>query len=336
MLILSARLWLNIHPFMDHAIGIDVGKNEMVACIRSSNGLAEQTVAFPNTMVGLKRFVRQITGQAIGKETPILLESTGPYHWKSAHHLAQELWNVRIVNPILTKRMARHSIRKRKTDKVDASHLAFLASQGYGYAFVETEVMAYRKALARHYWKLRYVLTNCRNHEKYLREHRDITGYKVSPVIERQCEKVKAKIVSEFSKGNDLRYLDSIPGITPLLGATLLAELQPLSRFERMEQLIAFAGLDPQIKQSGGKPATYSKLSKRGSPLLRKVLYCAAFGSFQRKPFNHYYQAYKARGLHHTAILCIMQRKILRIAVTLLKRREEFKEEKLGIVDKIS
>ena len=319
---------------MEYAIGIDVGKNEMVACIRSSNGLAEQTIAFPNTILGLKRFMRQITKQAVPKETPILLESTGPYHWQSAHLLAEQSWNVRVVNPILTKRMARHSIRKRKTDKVDASHIAFLASQGYGYSFVETKAMAYRKALVRHYWKLKYMLTNSRNHEKYLKEHRAIAAYTISGFIERQCKRLKSKIIDEFSPGNDLRYLDSIPGVTPLLGATILAELAPLSRFESTEQLIAYAGLDPQIKQSGGKPATYSKLSKRGSPLLRKVLYCAAFGSFQRKPFNHYYQAYKARGLHHIAILCILERKILRIAVTLLKRREEFKEEKLGIVDK--
>jgi len=98
----------------------------------------------------------------------------------------------------------------------------------------------------------------------------------------KRCEKLKKEIVQEWSHGNDVKYLDSIPGITPFLAATILAELLPLERFQRINQIIAFAGLDPSVKQTGGKRGTHGPISKRGSPTLREALFLAAFGSFSK------------------------------------------------------
>lgn len=318
---------------MNKAIGIDVGRKELVACIRSSNGLTEPPVSFPNSSIGLKQFLHHLEQNRIVSDEPILLESTGPYHWQAAYTLTQEGYLAKVVNPLHTKQIIRHSIRKRKTDKVDAGHLAFLASQGYGYPFRETSEGVYQKALVRHYWKLRATATSHIMHERYLKEFRGLSRLGISSLVVKRCEKVKKEIIKEFNKGNDLRYLDSIPGITPFLGATLLAELTPLDRFTRLEQIVAYAGLDPSVKQSGGKPARFGRISKRGSPVLRQALFLAAFGCFSKQPFIRIYQRYKGRGLHHNTILCIIARKILRIAVTLLKKRETFKEQHIGPVE---
>lgn len=312
---------------MNYSIGIDVGKKEMVACVRRSDGVTKPSISLSNNSAGLKKFLHQIDNH--GKETPILFESTGPYHWQWARELSRAGWNARVVNPILTKKVTRLSIRKRKTDKVDAEHLAFLAGQGYGYSFQETERSAYVKGLTRHYWKLKAILTNCTLHEQYLESYRGISRFKIRNRIKTVCDRLRGEIIQECNQGNDLRYLDSIPGVTPILAATILAELYPLSRFDRIEQIIAYAGLDPAVKQSGGKPAKYSAVSKRGSPTFRKVLFFAAFGAFTRPPFKTHYDGYKKRGLHHTAVLCILARKILRIAIALLKKREVFKEQYL-------
>jgi transposase len=317
-----------------HSIGIDVGKRELVACIRcSQSGIGEPPAAFPNSSIGLKKFIVHLKRHGIGQETPILLESTGPYHWHAARTLADSGYFAKVANPLHTKHIARHSVRKRKTDKVDAAQLAFLASQGYGYPFVETEEMAYRKALVRHYWKLWDTARTHIAHERYLEEHRSITRFAVSPLLLKRCETLKKEIVVTFSTGNDLKYLDSIPGVSPFLGAALLAELAPLHRFTNLRQVIAFAGLDPSVKQSGGGAARHGKLSKRGSPRLRQVLYMAAFGSFAKGPFRSLYDNYKGRGIHHTAVLCILGRKILRIAVALLKKRRVFDESYLKVVE---
>lgn len=315
------------------SIGIDVGKMELVACIRDSNGKLAMPAPFPNSSVGLKKFVVYLKEKNISTDDPILLESTGPYHWRACRTLADQGYFVKVVNPLHTKQMARFSIRKRKTDKVDSTHLAFLASQDYGYRFVETEEMAKKKAMVRHYWKLRAFATRNILHERYLKEHRDFNDHSVSDFLIKKCEKMKKQITQEWNQGNDVKYLDSIPGISPFLAATILSELLPLERFQKIDQIIAFSGLDPSVRQTGGTKGTHGPLSKRGSPLLRYTLFLAAFGSFQREPMKSLYVRYKARGLHHNTILCILARKILRIAVSLLKKRRVFDEEKFLSVE---
>src|SRR3989338_2815438 len=240
------------------------------------------------------------------------------------------------TNPLHTKQIARLSIRKRKTDKVDSQNLAFLASQNYGYRFVETEDMARKKALIRHYWKLRQSATDHLRHSQYLKNYRGIKDESVTKFMVKRCEALKKEIVKDWSKGNDIKYLDSIPGITPFLGATILSELLPLERFKTIDQIVAFSGLDPSIKQTGGKAGHHGKISKRGSPTLREALFLAAFGSFQWEPMKSIYVRYKARGLHHNTILCILGRKILRIAVSLLKKRRVFDPSKFSTTDDLT
>ncbi len=314
-----------------HSVGIDVGKHELVACIRCSDGITEQPAAFPNSSIGLNKFVVYLKKHAVAPDEPILLESTGPYHWQAARTLTDKGFFVKVANPIHTKQIARLSIRKRKTDKVDAANLAFLASQNYGYQFVETKDLVKKKAVIRHYWKLRATATNLLVHEKYLKEYRDLNPTSISDMIVKQCKILKKQIAKDWDKGNDVKYLDSIPGITPFLAATLLVELTPLSRFQKMDQIIAYAGLDPSVKQTGGKSGKHGAISKRGSSTLRGALFLAAFGSFQREPMKSLYWRYRERGLHHNAILCILGRKILRISVALLKKRRMFDQKFLSV-----
>src|SRR3990167_1522406 len=228
------------------------------------------------------------------------------------------------------------SFRKRKTDKVDSQNLAFLASQNYGYRFIETEAMAKSKAMVRHYWKLRQSATDHLRHDRYMKEYRGINDESVSKFMIKRCEVLKKIIVKEWSKGNDVKYLVSIPGITPFLAATILAELLPLERFKTIDQIVAFSGLDPSVKQTGGKAGHHGHISKRGSPTLREALFLAAFGSFQHDPMKSIYVRYKARGLHHNTILCILGRKILRIAISLLKKRRVFDASKLSTDDDLT
>ncbi len=308
------------------SVGIDVGKETLITCCRSSDGLIDETLSFPNNNSGIKKLIRKLGAD---NDVAILLESTGPYHWQAAKQLSEVYDNVRVVNPILSNRMIRQSVRKRKTDKVDASHLAFMANEGYGYIFQETDAMATNKALVRHYWTLRMVATNLTRHENYLINYRHLRLPSIAKVILNQCHSLEERILVRFNQGNDLKYLDSIPGVTPLLAASILSELGNIKRFNKIKQIVAYAGLDPSVKQTGNKGNSYSKLSKRGSPVLRMMLFFAAFGCFSRPPFKKLYDQQKTKGLHHHAVLCILARKILRIAVTLLKKREIFNERYL-------
>jgi transposase len=80
------------------------------------------------------------------------------------------------------------------------------------------------------------------------------------------------------------QHLTDIKGIGPVLAASLLAEIGDVSRFPRLESLVAYAGIDPTVFSSGEFSATESHMSKRGSPHLRRALWLAAISASQSNP----------------------------------------------------
>ena len=64
----------------------------------------------------------------------------------------------------------------------------------------------------------------------------------------------------------------SIPGIGPITGSVILGKICDITRFENAEKLVAFAGIDPVIKESG-KQRSQRSISKRGDSALRSAIY---------------------------------------------------------------
>lgn len=62
-------------------------------------------------------------------------------------------------------------------------------------------------------------------------------------------------------------------GVGESLGPQLMAEIGDIRRFAGKQSLVAFAGVDPMVNQSGAKESKSNKSSKRGSPYLRKTLF---------------------------------------------------------------
>jgi transposase len=114
--------------------------------------------------------------------------------------------------------------------------------------------------------------------------------------------------------------LQTVPGFGPKTVVVLRAELGDVARFARSAQVVAYAGLDLVVKQSG-KWRGQCKLSKRGSGELRRVLYMAALRSLTvpASPFRAYYQGLVQRGLTKMSALVAVMRKMLLIAYRLLK-----------------
>lgn len=81
-----------------------------------------------------------------------------------------------------------------------------------------------------------------------------------------------------------------IPKFGLMTVAVLRAERGDLDRFARMDQVVAYVGLDLEVKQSG-KYTGQTKLSKRGSGRVRRILYLAALRSIwlEGSPFGAYY-----------------------------------------------
>jgi transposase len=113
--------------------------------------------------------------------------------------------------------------------------------------------------------------------------------------------------------------------------AVLRAELGDVARFRRTDQAIAYGGLDVEIKESG-KWKGKAKLSKRGSGLLRRVLYLAALRSTHTEgsAFGAYYHRLVERGLKKGSALMAVMRKMLAVAVHLLKHQEDYDPSKVS------
>ena len=111
------------------------------------------------------------------------------------------------------------------------------------------------------------------------------------------------KQVTEFIKKSD-NVLVSIPGISYMTAAIILSEIGDINRFNNPSQVLAFAGLDPSVKQSGNFNASSTRMSKRGSPLLRYALILAANNVRKNtKTFNDYYNTKISQGkLHYNAL----------------------------------
>lgn len=126
--------------------------------------------------------------------------------------------------------------------------------------------------------------------------------------------------------------LTSIPGISHVTAATILAEIGDFGRFgpkDTAEKLVALAGIDPRIKESGifkGK----SKMSKRGSPYLRRTLRQAAFVAAltSREPmFAVIYERQKERGKHHEVALSHVAHKLVHVLAALLKKQRPYRAD---------
>lgn len=125
--------------------------------------------------------------------------------------------------------------------------------------------------------------------------------------------------------------IKQIPGIGTITGPMIVAEFGELSRFHGgYKKLLAFAGLDPRIRQSGrwnGKV----KMSKRGSPALRTALFQAAsMGRLHNTHLKEIYNVHRhTKGKHHNVAVSHVARKIVQIVWATCRNNQPFDPTKI-------
>lgn len=128
-----------------------------------------------------------------------------------------------------------------------------------------------------------------------------------------------------------LELLQSIPGIGLLTAATILAEVGDFSAFSKPGKLVAYFGVDPSVMQSGEFIGTRNKMSKRGSRLLRRVLFTVALANIRtkrdKKPCNpvmmEFYKR-KCQSKPKKVALGAVMRKLVCIIFAVLRDRKPF------------
>ena len=118
----------------------------------------------------------------------------------------------------------------------------------------------------------------------------------------------------------------SIPGIGTWLGAIIISEIGDISRFSSATKLLAFAGLDPSVRQSGNFNATNTKISKRGSKHLRYAIhYAAELIIWNDDTFYQYYTTKLAQGKSYLNAIGHVAHKLTRVIFKLLTTNTTFK-----------
>ena len=142
-------------------------------------------------------------------------------------------------------------------------------------------------------------------------------------LIESQIKDIE-KQVCDFIKKND-NVITSIPGISFMTAAIIISEIGDINRFNNPHQVLAFTGLDPSVKQSGNFNASSTRMSKRGSPLLRYALILAANNvRLHTKTFNDYYNTKKSQGKSHYNALGHCAGKLIRVIFYMLTNNVTF------------
>lgn len=125
-----------------------------------------------------------------------------------------------------------------------------------------------------------------------------------------------ARLLSGFDT-----QLTTITGIGPTLAAVILSEIGgDIRRFSSPAKLAAYAGVDPTVKQSGDFSGTRMKMSKRGSPYLRRAIWLASTVAAFKDPAIHaLYERKRAEGKDHMTVIGHICRKMISVIFAVLR-----------------
>ncbi len=149
---------------------------------------------------------------------------------------------------------------------------------------------------------------------------------------QQNLEQLQGEIDQLLDQDPKATGLLSVPEFGPTTVAVLRAELGDLTRFARIDQVVAYVGLDLQVKQSG-KWKGQSKLSKHGSGRVRRILYLAALRSIhlQTSPFGAYDRCLVARGMQKGMAVVAVMRKVLMVSAHLIQTEESYDPGKVAV-----
>ena len=307
---------------MMYFLGCDVAKAKIDMSLIDDTGQEIFASTVSNNHEDITVHLLTIAGHYVGADDrlQVVVESTGRFHCPTAEAALAVGISCRIYNPILTKQAIKQSVRGKKTDKADALVIARMGLRGEGRIYTEEPYLS-TKYYSRGQQKLSEFATSLKLFETHLA---DALGGELSyasrgalGAIQAQLKAARAQLVLDTAASAPaelMQRLRTIPGVGPFIAASLIGEIQDMARFRKAKQLIAYVGLDPKIRQSGHSLKSIGRLTKRGSPHLRRSVFIAANVSRRFDPYcKAYYEKKRAEGKSYKVATCALARKLLLI-----------------------
>ena len=300
-------------------VGVDVASAHLDVAVHGHTNVRR----YANTREDICQLLRALRPGCV-----LALESTGRYHTALAQAAHAAGLRVYVLNPLDARRYAQSVGQRGKTDRIDALVLARYicreheqlrqwqpptASQAQ-----LRELIAHRATLVRQ----RSALAQAGSHNKMLASLDAPVLKALQEAIEHIDAQLAVIIQADPPSRQAFEHITSVPGLGLVCGS-LLVMLFGRMHERSADAVIAFTGLDPRPNDSGKKTGQ-RRLSKRGWPEIRRLLYAAAMSAARTKTWNGFYLAQRAKGLSTTAALIVLARKLLRVAFSLLKQKSDF------------
>lgn len=319
---------------MKHAfiLGIDVASRKLDLCLLDVKSQKQFYWTIENNLSDLEKFMADNLPAINSEECLVGMESTGDYHLLAARFFLKKNYSVKLINPILTKQYTRTTIRGSKTDKKDSELICKLILDDHGDRLTLEKISNERKNSLRLASSLTKTATQLKHQVSSLKRksavlnNAESNAEEVQEVINK-IESLSKKLVTDIGKSRtkEEEFIDSIPGFAIKLSAVVYEEIGDINRFKNSKSLVAFAGLDPKIKQSGEMKHVTGKITKRGSAHLRTALYLAS--NVARRfdlDLNKYYEKKKTEKRTHKEIMTMISRKLLARIYTVLKEQRNY------------
>lgn len=325
-------------------VGIDVHKSTSQIAVVDDEGTVMDERKVPNDQL------HEVAEEYAGAETAI--EATSNYY--TIYDTLKEHLDVTLVDPLRTRWIAESS---KKTDAIDAKKLANLLRVGMvAESYVPPPEIRERRALVRGRKKFVEQRTHVKNEIHALLDQHGITydgslwdqdGLEFlrdldidDPgrllldqwlsllaelteriyELDREVERVAAEVP-------EVELLMTIPGVSSYSGLLIHAEIGEIDRFDRAEEVVSYAGLDPVVEESGDT-RTEGGISKRGNGYLRHILVMSATTAVHnaQDPYlsDFYRRLRDQRGKPHKVAIVATARKMLVSIFHMLQNEEPY------------
>ncbi len=302
-------------------VGIDVSKTSLDVALRPS----QQQLQVPNTPEGIASL-----GQSLSefKIQQVILEATGGLEQAAALSLHQLGMTVSVINPRQGRDFARATGQLAKTDAIDAQVLAHFgeALRPAATVFASQTERELQALISR-----RRQLVEMLSAEK---NRRSTAQTNVEADVEAHIEWLQKRIkqldgeIKTLSQSQDqwqaqLKLVQSVPGIGPVIATTLIASLPELGQLSD-KRLSALVGVAPLNRESGsyrGKRRIWG-----GRADVRAVLYMGALVGVRHNPvLKAFYERLLAKGKAKKVALTACMHKLLRMLNAIVRDQKPWK-----------
>jgi transposase len=316
----------------NETFGIDISK-DVFDCYGSVQGHLQ----FKNEAAGFKKFL-----EILSKDSLVVMEATGYYHYRFAQFLYKQNVIVSVVNPLSVKRFIQMKLAKVKTDKSDAKAIC-----DYGMinevplynalTDVQSECLQLFRLLDS-FIKKRTATKNKLHGEEVLGipskwVYRSLKRNKKH--LDKEILGIEEKLLSlvKQDQQNQLTLLQSIPEIGLKTALFLIVVTDGFKKFENASQLCSYVGITPTIRESGSSVKGRSRISKVGNRKLRNLVFLCSFNACKHnKACKAIYERIVNKGKSKKLALIAVSNKLLKQSFAIAKSGNPYDETFVSVL----